>query len=137
MEATVLASLHATALTTRCHNPFFRHDQLKALHDTLRNEIDSLRSAVRQDTGCTDVEAKIEIATGLALVKEHYASIDPKKELENEYRPAHEVGAQDRMEPWGVVFVEPNLGHTSFLSVLEPLSAAIAAGNCVALKVRT
>lgn len=135
MEANTLATLHATALTSRCHNPFFRHEQLKSLHDTLRNEIESLRSAIRQDTACTDVEATVEIATGLALVKEHYASIDPKKELENEYRPAHELDAQDRTEPWGVVFIEPNLGHTSFLSILGPLSAAIAAGSCVALKV--
>lgn len=137
MDAIALANLHATALTSRCNNPYFRHEQLKSLHDALRNQIDSIRSAIRQDTTCTDTEATLEIAAALRVVKEHYATIDPKRELANEYKPAHALDAQDRAEPWGLVYIEPNLGHTSFLSVLGPLSAAIAAGNCVALKVRT
>lgn len=136
MAATVLANLHGTALTSRSSNPFFRREQLKFLHDALRAEIDSIRDALRQDQNSTDIEASIEIATALKHLKEHYAKINPKAELENEYRPKKVEDASDRTEPWGVVYIEPNLGHTPFFNVVEPLGTAIAAGNCVALKVR-
>ncbi|KAF1971862.1 ALDH-like protein [Bimuria novae-zelandiae CBS 107.79] len=129
-----LVDLHATAVTSRCHNPFFRREQLKSLHDTIRKEKESIRTAIRQDTSCTDAEASVEIATALRIVVEHHTSIQPKNDINEEYKTAHGQDARDRTEPWGVVFVEPNLGHTPFLSVIDPLSAAITAGNCVALK---
>lgn len=137
MTTTVLSSLRATALTSRSHNPFFRREQLKCLHDNLRGEIDSIRDALRQDQNTTDVETTLEVATALRHLKEHYAGIDPNAELESEYRITRARDAGDRTEPWGVVYIEPNLEHTPFLSVIEPLSTAIAAGNCVALKVRS
>ena len=136
MATTALADLRATALTSRCHNPYFRHEQLKSLHDTLRKEIQSIRNALRQDTACTDVEATVEIATALEIIKGHYATIHPKKEIEEEYMIVNGKDARSRTEPWGLVYIEPNLAHTPFLTVLEPLSAAVAAGSCVALKVR-
>lgn len=136
MATTSLANLAATALTGRSSNPFFRREQLKFLHDTLRGEIDSIRDALRQDQPVTDAEATIEIATALRHLKTHYAGIDQKAELESEYRPTKAKDAADRTEPWGVVCIEPNLEHTPFFSVIEPLGAAIAAGNCIALKVR-
>ncbi|KAJ4353954.1 uncharacterized protein N0V89_005686 [Didymosphaeria variabile] len=134
MAAIVLANLHATALTSRSHNPFFRREQLKSLHDTLRREINSIRKALQQDQNVTDAEASIEVATALRHLTEHYSQINPKAELESEYRTTKGRDAAERTEPWGVVYIEPNLGHTPFLSVIEPLGAAMAAGNCVALK---
>ncbi|KAL1608343.1 hypothetical protein SLS60_003284 [Paraconiothyrium brasiliense] len=134
MAANALANLEATALTSRSHNPFFRREQLKSLHDTLRREINSIRAAIRQDQNVTDAEATIEVATALRHLTEHYAQIDPKAELEREYRTTKAKSATDRTQPWGVVYIEPNLGHTPFLNVIEPLGAAVAAGSCVALK---
>ncbi|OAG05558.1 ALDH-like protein, partial [Paraphaeosphaeria sporulosa] len=129
-----LANLNATALTGRSSNPFFRREQLKFLHDTLRGEINAIRDALRQDQHVTDAEATMEIAITLRHLKTHYAGIDQKAELESEYRPTKAKDAADRREPWGVVYIEPNLGHTPFFSVIEPLGTAIAAGSCIALK---
>lgn len=137
MTATALTSLTGTALTSRCHNPYFRREQLKSLHDTLRKETESIRDALRQDTACTDSEATVEIAIALRIVKGHHAAIHPKQELEEEYIVASGKDVKGRTEPWGLVYIEPNLAHTPFLTVLQPLSAAVAAGSCVALKVNS
>lgn len=136
MADSTLADLNATALTGRSANPFFRREQLKFLHDALRGEIDGIREALKNDQHITDAEANFEIATALGHLKTQYAGIDQKAELESEYRPKKAKDAADRTEPWGVVYIEPDLGHTPFFSVVEPLGAAIAAGSCIALKVR-
>ncbi|KAF1962604.1 hypothetical protein CC80DRAFT_542911 [Byssothecium circinans] len=130
----VIVDLLGTARTARCHNGFFCQQQLKFLHDVLRSNVDHLRDAIKQDTKVTDAEATTEVAAVLDIVKEHYTSIDPKQELEDEYRVARGKNALDRSVPWGVVYIEPDLGHTASFSVLSATTAALAAGNCVALK---
>jgi aldehyde dehydrogenase (NAD+) len=130
-----LANLQATALTARCHNAFFRQKQLKSLHDTLRNNVSSIKDAIKQDTSVSDAEASTEVALALDVVKEHYSSIEPKKELEEEYRITNGKDASDRRDPWGVAYIVPQRSHTPFFSAIVALSAALAAGNCVALKV--
>lgn len=130
-----LANLQATALTGRCHNAFFRQKQLKFLHDTLRSHSGAITDAIKQDTHVLEEEAVTEVALSLTVVKEHYDSIDVKKELESEYRVTNGKDASDRREPMGVVYIEPQRNHTPFFAAIAPLSAALAAGNCVALKV--
>jgi aldehyde dehydrogenase (NAD+) len=137
MPDQALTALHATALTARCHNSFFRQKQLKALHDTLRQSSSTLKDAIKADTRVTEVEATAEVALALDLIKEHYSSINPAKELEEEYRITKEKDASDQTKPWGVVYIEPQQSHTPFFAVIAALSAALAAGNCVALKVST
>ncbi|KAH7078762.1 Aldehyde/histidinol dehydrogenase [Paraphoma chrysanthemicola] len=129
-----LANLQATALTARCHNAFFKQKQLKALHDVLRKNTSAIRDALKQDTSASDAEATTEVALSLGNVKEHYSAIDVKKELDAEYRITNGKDASDRREPWGVVYIDPQRSHTPFYSVIVTLSAAVAAGNCVALK---
>jgi aldehyde dehydrogenase (NAD+) len=131
-----LANLQATALTARCHNVFFRQKQLKSLHEIVRNNAALIKDAIKQDTLVSDAEATTEVALALDVVKGHYSSVEPKTELEEEYRITNGKDASDRREPWGVVYVDPQRSHTPFFSVVVALSAALAAGNCVALKVR-
>ena len=135
MADSALAQLHATALTARCHNAFFRQKQLKSLHDGLRQDSNTLKDALKADTHISDLEAATEVALSLDLVKEHHASIDPAKELEVEYRLSNGKDASDQTKPWGVVYIEPQQNHTPLFSAIATLSAALAAGNCVALKV--
>lgn len=130
-----LANLQATALTARCHNPYFRQKQLKCLHNTLRNNVSAIKDALKSDTRSSEVEATAEIALALDIVREHYSSIDPKKDLEAEYRIAKGKNAEDGMKPWDVVYIEPQRSHTPFFSAVTAVSAAITAGSCVALKV--
>ena len=135
MSDSAIAQLQATALTARCHNSFFRQKQLKALHDALRQDSNAIKDAIKSDTRVSEQEATAEVALSLHIVKEHYASIDPAKELETEYRVSKGKDAPDQTQPWGVVYLEPQQNHTPFFSIISALSAALAAGNCVALKV--
>jgi hypothetical protein len=130
-----LADLQATALTARCHNVFFRQKQLKSLHDTLRINKNFIKDAIKQDARVSDAEATTEVALALETVKEHYSSLDSKKELSEEYRITSNKDASDWRNPWGVVYIEPQRSHTPFFSVVVALSSALTAGNCVALKV--
>lgn len=130
-----LANLQASALTARCHNALFRLKQLKSLHDILRIKSSAIKDAIKQDSRVSDEEATAEVAFALDIVKEHYSSIDVKKALEQEYRITNSKDAGDERKPWGVTYIEPQRNHTPFLSAIAPLSAALAAGNCVALKV--
>ncbi|KAI4617380.1 hypothetical protein J4E80_005583 [Alternaria sp. BMP 0032] len=129
-----LANLQATALTARCHNALFRLKQLKSLHDALRNNSNAIADALKQDTHVSDEEAITEVALALDVVKEHYGSIDAAKELEAEYRITNGKDASDKREPWGVAYIEPQRSHTPFFSVIAPLSAGLATGSCIALK---
>ncbi|PVI04315.1 ALDH-like protein [Periconia macrospinosa] len=129
--------LLGTSRTTRCHNSLFRQQQLKFLHDVLRNNVQDIREAIKRDTGAIDAEVTTEIAVVLNVVKEHYAGIDPKKELDEEYKVKKREDAGGRKVPWGVVYIEPELRHTPFFSIVVPLCVAVAAGNCVVLKLET
>jgi aldehyde dehydrogenase (NAD+) len=130
-----VARLQATALSARCHNALFRLKQLKSLHDTLRKNSSEIRTAIRRDTGVSESEATAEVAFALEVVKEHYAGLDWEKALEQEYRLANNKDADDERKPWGVVYIEPERTHTPVYSAIVALSAALVAGNCVALKV--
>src|SRR5688572_11895504 len=99
-----IARLQATALTARCHNALFRLKQLKSLHDTLRQNSNEIKRAIRQDTGVSETEATAEVAFALDIVKEHYAGLDWEKALEQEYRLANNKDADDERRPWGVVY---------------------------------
>jgi len=129
------ATLQATALTARCHNGFFRKKQLKALHDALRENSSAIKDAIGQDTHVSDEEAATEVALALNIVKAHHGAIEVQKEIEREYLIANGKDAADKREPWGVVSIKPHQHHTPFFAVVAPLSAALAAGNCVALTV--
>ncbi|KAH8726891.1 Aldehyde/histidinol dehydrogenase [Phaeosphaeriaceae sp. PMI808] len=132
-----LANLHATALTARCHNTFFRQKQLKSLHDVLRSNTSTIKAAIKQDTQVSDAEACTEVALTLEIVSEHYNAIDTKKDLEQEYRITNGKDAIDNRDPWGVVYIEPLQSHTPLYSAIVALSAALSAGNCVALKLES
>jgi aldehyde dehydrogenase (NAD+) len=130
-----VADLQATALTARCHNVFFRQKQLKSLHDSLRNNVSSIKDAIKRDSRVSDAEATTEVALALDVVKAHYDSIDTKEELKREYRISNGANASDGRDPWGVIYIEPQQNHTPLYSAVVALSAALVTGNCVALKV--
>ena len=136
MADAALSQLQATALTARCQNPIFRQKQLKSLHDGLRQDSNTLKDALKSDTHISEQEAVAEVALSLNLVKEHYASIDPAKEFELEYRITNGKDAGDQSKPWGVTYIEPQQSHTPLFSAISALSAAVVSGNCVAIKVR-
>jgi acyl-CoA reductase-like NAD-dependent aldehyde dehydrogenase len=128
--------IRAAAIDGRLSNIHHRRSQLKQLHDSLTQHAQDIRNAIVHDSGNTQAEAAIEYHLAISSLKEHYSSLDPVGALEDEYRIARGVDAPDRREPVGIVYIVPAV-HTLFFSVISPLGAAIAAGNCVIVQVKT
>lgn len=136
MAKAQLGSLQAAAIDGRAQNVYFRQTQLERLCKGLLAEEAALRQAMISDSQYMQSEAIAVLHAAVQTVKDHYASLQPAEALEREYRLAHGKDAADDERPFGLVYVEPE-AHTLLYSVSAPLSAAIAAGNCVAILVST
>jgi len=122
--------IRAAAIDERCHNVFYRQTQLERLSKALIDKSSDIRQAIATDYGYTPAEVAIELHLALGAVKRDYASLQPKEAHEEEYLIAVGKDAKSIRKPAGIVYIEP-CKHTLFYSVVVPLSAAIAAGNCV------
>ncbi|KAL9622640.1 MAG: hypothetical protein Q9160_002950 [Pyrenula sp. 1 TL-2023] len=127
------AALRAAAIDGRTRNVFYRQAQLSKLHHKLVQEAPAIISAIISDTGYNRAEAQIEYSLALTELRRHYVELVPKKELEEEYAIAKGRDAAERRLGYGVVLISAQWQHSPFFSVIAPLSAAIAAGNCVGL----
>ncbi|KAK8234947.1 Aldehyde/histidinol dehydrogenase [Phyllosticta capitalensis] len=133
-----LVRVQSTATDGRLANIFWRQDQLRALHGALvTHEKDALAAIEHDAPHNTPTEAKLEFYLALAAVKQQYSSLDPQRSLDDEYRIKHGKDASDRRDAVGIVYIEPSTQHTLFYSALVALASAIAAGNCVVLRLET
>ncbi|KAL1957494.1 hypothetical protein VTO42DRAFT_5957 [Malbranchea cinnamomea] len=130
-----LSRVLAAAIDGRLCNVYWRQGQLERLHAALVQNSTDIQEAIRHDTGNTIHEARIEYLLSLCCIKDHYTSLDPAKELQEEYRTANGVDSPDARQPAGIVYIEP-LTYTLLYSVISPLAAALASGNCVILKLQ-
>lgn len=134
-QTRALTNVRATATDGRLHNIYWRQDQLRSLHATLVSHEAAALEAITKDSHNTLAEAKVEFYLAVGAVKQQFLSLNPDKELVREYRVAHGTDAADRLEPVGIVYIEPAAAHTLLYSVIVPLASAIAAGNCVVVQV--
>ncbi|KAK4986145.1 hypothetical protein LTR50_005517 [Elasticomyces elasticus] len=130
---TPFARVRAAAIDSRLANVLKRQEELERLHQTLVRNGSAITDAIIHDSGHTPAEAAVEYHLALSTVKEQYASLRPAQQLEDEYRIARGADAPDRREAGGIVYIVPTQ-HTIFFSVVAPLSAALAAGNCVVIQ---
>lgn len=134
MASSQLARLRAAAVDGRAHNVYFRQTQLEQLCHGLLAEEAALRQAMIADCGYTASEAIAVLHASVRVLKELYATLQPTQALEQEYRVAHGKDAADGEVPFGLVYIEPE-AHGLLFSICAPLTAAIVAGNCVAVLV--
>jgi acyl-CoA reductase-like NAD-dependent aldehyde dehydrogenase len=127
--------IRAAAIDGRLANPYFRRTQLENLHAAVISKSKSLRDVVVLDGGVTTLEAAVELQLALDTISTHYSSIDPEQDLGYENSILRGSDAAERRVAAGIVYIEPCV-HTLLFSVLSPLSASIAAGNCVVIQVR-
>lgn len=132
--ARAFSRIRAAAVDGRLGNVYSRKDQLERLHLALVQNSREIQEAIAHDTGNTIDEARIEYSLALSCVKEQYASVDPAQELQNEYLIANGIDSPQARQPAGLVYIDSTF-HTPFYSVISPLCAAVASGNCVILKV--
>ncbi|THZ04485.1 aldehyde dehydrogenase PutA [Aureobasidium pullulans] len=129
------AQLQAAAIDGRTRTVFYRQTQLEKLHKSLVSNASEIVDAIVADAGLGRTEAQIEYSLALTAVRERFAELEPKKELENEYAIARGEDAGSLRLGYGTVYIMASADHTPFYSAIAPLSAAIAAGNCVVLQI--
>lgn len=124
------AELRAAAIDARTHNIYYRQHQLEVLHQGLLNHASEIKEALAADYDHTPAEIAIEIHLALKALKTSYETLQPSKALAEEYLIASGKDAPSNRVPVGIAYIEP-CTHTLLYSVVAPLCAAIAAGNCV------
>ena len=129
-----LERIQSSVIDGRTETIRFRQDQLQNLHKTLRDEISSICLALTQDSPSSTVEADTEFYLAVDAVRHFYDSLDFQKEIEQEYLIANGKDNKDRRVGAGLVIIRPTT-HTRLYSIVNPLAAAISAGNCVILEV--
>jgi len=130
MANNTFPQIRAAAIDGRAHNIFYRQVQLERLCEALTSNATKIRDAIATDCGHSPAEIAVELKLALGAIRRDYASLNPKQAHTEEYLIAAGQDAPSSTQPAGIVYIEP-CTHTLLYSVIVPLSAAIAAGNCV------
>ena len=113
----------------------YRQNEFRKLHSILAENADAFAEAITKDTQGTSSEIETEIFLTMDILRQSYDSLDFEKELKEEYSITNGEDNLSRRVGVGIVLIRPT-SHTRLYSVLAPVCAAIAAGNCVLLEVR-
>ncbi|CAL3967004.1 unnamed protein product [Diplocarpon coronariae] len=125
-----LDQLRAAVIDGRTRNIRYRQNELQSLHLSLRDSVDKIRPAISRDLGGDAKASESEYYLTLNAVSEFYKPLDLSVALENEYLIAKGSDNSSQRVGKGLVIIRPTT-HTRFYSIICPLAAAIAAGNCL------
>jgi len=128
------SAIRSAAIDGRLHNPIYRKDQLRFLHNTLADNAASIQDAIAKDSKNQTSEVKVEYCLALQTIADAYNSINPDQQLEEEYSVKKGQDDLTAREPVGVVVIEP-AAHACFFGLISALAVAVAAGNCVIVQV--
>jgi acyl-CoA reductase-like NAD-dependent aldehyde dehydrogenase len=129
--------LQAAAIDGRTSNVRYRQNELHSLHAVLRSNADAICTAIKKDSQnrVSDSISESEYYLAMDAITHFYEGLDFDKALVTEYLISTGADNPNRRVGKGIVVIRPT-AHTRFYSIICPLAAAIAAGNCVCLEVR-
>lgn len=141
-EKTSLERIAESVTDGRAENIRYRQEELFSLHSSLLEHAPIICRALGtvpktiSDERPEEAEQEVEVEYYLTLdaVRHFYDSLDFDKELENEYAVTNGENFEIRRVGYGMVVIRPTR-HTRLYSVVVPLAAALAAGNCVVVEV--
>lgn len=133
-DAAAIDRLQASVVDGRTENGRYRQDQLQRLHRSLREEASQITAALVADSKLSSSEVDAEYYLGMEAVRHFYDSLDFERDLKEEYSVVRGEDNLTRRVGAGLVVIRPT-SHTRFYSIVDPLAAAIAAGNCIILEV--
>lgn len=128
-----ISDLKAAVIDGRAEAPRFKQQQLLNLHTALQSAHQEIIDAICADTGNTHAEAEAQYILSVDAVKQHYSSLDVAKLLEAEYSLASSKDNLGRRTAYGCAYIVPE-NYSLLYSVITPVAAAIAAGNCVVVQ---
>jgi acyl-CoA reductase-like NAD-dependent aldehyde dehydrogenase len=129
-----LQRLRASVIDGRAQNSRFKQKQLQSLHTELLVQADGICTAIAEDTQNSAAEVETEFYLTMAALKHFYESIDFARDLKEEYLVTKGVDNTSRRVGAGLVVIRPTT-YTRLFSMIVPIAAAIAAGNCILLEV--
>ncbi|KAG6357138.1 hypothetical protein INS49_015015 [Diaporthe citri] len=132
-DTAAIDRLQASAVDGRTENGRYRQDQLQRLHKALREKASQITAALVADSKSPSSEVDAEYYLGMEAVRHFYDSLDFEKDLKEEYSVVRGEDNLTRRVGAGMVVIRPT-SHTRFYSIVTPLAAAIAAGNCIILE---
>ncbi|PQE22030.1 aldehyde dehydrogenase protein [Rutstroemia sp. NJR-2017a BBW] len=132
-----LDRLRASVIEGTTENVRYRQRELERLHSSLCKNKSLLLSSISKDadgaSGKSNFEPDAEFWLTINAMETHYKSLDFEKSMVEEYLIAKGSDNKERRVGQGLVIIRPT-AHTRFYSIITPIAAAIAAGNCVALE---
>jgi acyl-CoA reductase-like NAD-dependent aldehyde dehydrogenase len=127
--------IHSAVIDGRAQNPRYIQKQLSQLYKALQKARPVIHDAICQDSGYSSAEADTEIYLAINAVKQQYEAINFRKFIDQEYSIARGKDNPHKRVPIGCVYIIPS-NHSLLYSIISPVCAAIAAGNCVVIEVR-
>jgi acyl-CoA reductase-like NAD-dependent aldehyde dehydrogenase len=131
-----LQRLRASVIDGRAQNPRFKQKQLQSLHAELLVQADAICESITEDTQNSAAEVETEFYLTMTALKHFYESIDFSQDLKEEYLVTKGVNNTSRTVGVGLVVIRPTT-YTRLYSIIVPIAAAIAAGNCILLEVHS
>jgi acyl-CoA reductase-like NAD-dependent aldehyde dehydrogenase len=131
-----LQRLRTSVIDGRAQNSRFKQKQLQSLHAELLVQADAICKSITEDTQNSAAEVETEFYLTMTALKHFYESIDFAQDLKEEYLVTKGVDNTSRTVGAGLVVIRPTT-YTRLYSIIVPIAAAIAAGNCILLEVRS
>lgn len=128
--------LRGAVIDGRTRNIRYRQDELQNLHSALCVNSTNIKNAIVIDSSCSIEVAERVFFLTMDAVRQSYNTLNFDRSLKEEYKVRHGENNLTRSVELGLLVLRPTR-HTRFYSVVTPLAAAIAAGNCLILEVRT
>ncbi|GAM86964.1 hypothetical protein ANO11243_049850 [Dothideomycetidae sp. 11243] len=129
-----ISRVESAVIDGRARTPRYIQRQLFALHDALSRSLPDIARSIASDGAVGTAEAWAEIAKTMEVVKLEYANVNPAQCIESEYSLARGKENAQRRLPYGCAFIIP-ARHTPFYSIIQPVCASIATGNCVVVEI--
>jgi acyl-CoA reductase-like NAD-dependent aldehyde dehydrogenase len=126
--------LRASVTDRRAQNSRFKQKQLLSLHVELLAQADAICTAISEDTQNSTAEVETEFYLTMTALRHFYESIDFAQDVKEEYLVTKGVDNTSRRVGAGLVVIRPTT-YTRLFSIIVPIAAAIAAGNCILLEV--
>jgi len=127
-------TLRATVTDGRLENVRHRQNELHKLHSVLRQASESVCDAISKSSNVSVSDAEKEYCLAMDVIQKSYETLDFEQSQKDEYRVKRGEDNPKRRIGAGIVAIRP-AKHTRFYSIVEPLAAAIAGGNCIILEV--
>ncbi|KAK1044792.1 hypothetical protein LTR74_018256 [Friedmanniomyces endolithicus] len=119
--------VQASFLDGRAQSTRHKQAQFHRLFEAATGSAHAIKLALQADSGNSLAEVDLEFSLALSSLKQHYSSLDLKKQLQSDRQIEIGEGNAGRRRPLGIVYIIPSK-WAPFYSIVSAWAAATAAG---------